>query len=206
MRFFIAGIMQGSHTVNQMHDQDYRQRIAKLLVEHFPGAEIYDPLAAHRTSLKYDTLTGREVFFRHNLMCREVDVLLAFLPSASMGTAIEMWEAHQNGAAVISISPMTHNWVVKYLSHAVYADETEFLAALQSGEVARTIAAVLEKSAGSDSDAVSLRRRNSDWVTRPELPAKSVGAWQTRPSRPASGCSGSGRAALPPLFWHRLRS
>ena len=146
MRFFIAGIMQGSHTVNQMHDQDYRQRFSQLLLEHFPGAEIYDPLAKHRNSLEYDKLTGREVFLRHNLMCREVDVLLAFLPAASMGTAIEMWEAHQNGAAILSISPMKHNWAVKYLSHAIYADETEFLAALQSGEVARKIAAVLEKN------------------------------------------------------------
>ena len=66
MRFFIAGIMQGSHTVNHMHNQDYRQRIAQLLQEHFPGAEIYDPLAKHKNSLDYDKLTGREVFFRHN--------------------------------------------------------------------------------------------------------------------------------------------
>ncbi len=145
MRFFIAGIMQGSHTVNQMHDQDYRQRIAQLLAEHFPDAEVYDPLAKHRNSLDYDKLTGREVFFKHNLMCREVDVLLAFLPAASMGTAIEMWEAHQNGAAIIAISPMKHNWAVKYLSHAIYADEAEFLAALRSGEFARKIAVVLGK-------------------------------------------------------------
>ena len=145
MRFFIAGIMQGSHTVNQMHDQDYRQRIAQLLAEHFPDAEVYDPLATHRNSLAYDKLTGREVFFKHNLMCREVNVLLAFLPAASMGTAIEMWEAHQNGAAIIAISPMKHNWAVKYLSHAIYEDEAEFLAALRSGEFARKIAVVLRK-------------------------------------------------------------
>ncbi len=143
MRFFIAGIMQGSHTVNHMHDQDYRKRIAELLEEHFPGAEIYDPLAGHKTSLNYDKLTGREVFFRHNQMCREVDVLLAFLPEASMGTAIEMWEAHQHGAAVLSISPMIHNWAVKFLSHGLYADESEFVAALQSGDVARKIHSVL---------------------------------------------------------------
>ena len=45
------------------------------------------------------------MFFRHNRMCREIDVLLAFVPEASMGTAIEMWEAYQHGAAVITISP-----------------------------------------------------------------------------------------------------
>ena len=72
-------------------------------------------------------------------------MLLAFLPAASMGTAIEMWEAHQNGAAIIAISPMKHNWAVKYLSHAIYEDEAEFLAALRSGEFARKIAVVLGK-------------------------------------------------------------
>jgi hypothetical protein len=142
MRFFIAGIMQGSHTVNHMHDQEYRQRITQLLEEHFPGAEIYDPLAKHKNSLDYDKLTGREVFFRHNLMCREVDVLLAFIPEASMGTAIEMWEAHQHGAAILTISPMKHNWTVKFLSHGLYADEAEFIAALRAGDVARKIETV----------------------------------------------------------------
>ena len=143
MRFFIAGIMQGSHTASQMHSQDYRQRISQLLETHFPGAEIYDPLSKHKTSLGYDKLTGREVFFGHNEMCREVDVLLAFIPEASMGTAIEMWEAHQHGAAVLAISPMHHNWAVKFLSHELYADEAEFEAALNNGDVARRIGEVL---------------------------------------------------------------
>ena len=48
MRFFLAGIMQGSHTAAAMHNQDYRRRIARLVEEHFPGAEIYDPLASTR--------------------------------------------------------------------------------------------------------------------------------------------------------------
>jgi hypothetical protein len=143
MRFFIAGIMQGSHTVNHMHNQEYRQRIAQLLEEHFPDAEIYDPLAKHKRSLDYDKLTGREVFFRHNAMCREVDVLLAFVPEASMGTAIEMWEAHQHGAAILTISPMKHNWTIKFLSHGLYDDEDGFIAALRNGEVATKIEGVL---------------------------------------------------------------
>ena len=69
-------------------------------------------------------------------MCREIDALIAFVPEASMGTAIEMWEAHQHGAAVLTISPLKHNWAVKFLSHAIYADEAEFVAALDSGELA----------------------------------------------------------------------
>jgi hypothetical protein len=139
MRFFLAGIMQGSHTEAVLHDQDYRQRIQRLVETSFPGAEVYDPRADHAESLGYDEATGRQVFFRHNQMCREIDVLLAFVPEASMGTAIEMWEAHQHGAAVVTVSPLRHNWAVKFLSHALYADVEELAAALQSGEVARRI-------------------------------------------------------------------
>lgn len=145
MRFFLAGIIQGSHVEAVVHDQDYRRRIQRLLVTHFPGADVYDPRADHANSIEYDEPTGRRVFFRHNEMCRGVDVLLAFVPEASMGTAIEMWEAYRHGAAVITISPLRHNWAVKFLSHALYADVEEFEAAVQSGQVARQIEGVLGK-------------------------------------------------------------
>jgi hypothetical protein len=148
-QFFIAGIMQGSLTDAVLHDQNYRARIASLVQEQFPSANVYDPLANHAESLRYDDATGRSVFFHHNRMCREVDVLLAFVPEASMGTAIEMWEAHQHGAAVITISPLRHNWAVKYLSHVVYDDIEQFQAAMQNGDVAKRIEEVLSHASSS---------------------------------------------------------
>ena len=66
MRFFLAGIMQGSHTASRCHAQDYRAQLARLIEAHFPDAEIYDPHAKHSTSLEYTHETGRDVFFRHN--------------------------------------------------------------------------------------------------------------------------------------------
>lgn len=143
MRFFLAGIMQGSHLGAAIHHQAYRQRIKQLLATHFPGADVYDPLADHADSLSYDDEKGRAVFFHHCQLCREADVVLAFLPEASMGTAIEMWEAHRHGKAVITVSPMALNWSVRFLSHAVYADLDELEAALDSGTLAERIREVL---------------------------------------------------------------
>ncbi len=143
-KFFLAGIMQGSHRGPLLHAQDYRQHLKQLLGEHFPEAEVYDPLADHGDSISYDEITGREVFFRHNRMCREVDVVLAFIPEASMGTAIEMWEAYQGGRAVIAISPLTHNWSVRFCSHEIYEDIESFEAALASGRLRERIAEVLK--------------------------------------------------------------
>jgi hypothetical protein len=104
---------------------------------------VYDPQAEHAQSLGYDEAVGRSVFFRHNRMCREIDVLVAFVPVASMGTAIEMWEAHQHGAAVLTISPLRRNWTVQFLSHAIYDDLAAFEAAVRSGDAARCISKAL---------------------------------------------------------------
>jgi hypothetical protein len=143
MRFFLAGIMQGSHLAATLHNQSYRGHIRRLLTDHFPGAEVYDPLADHSDSLDYDDERGRSVFFHHNRLCREVDVVLAFVPEASMGTAIEMWEAHQSGKAVIAVSPMRHNWAVKFLSHELYADLDAFESAVRSGGLAERLIEIL---------------------------------------------------------------
>ena len=96
-------------------------------------------MANHSGSIEYDDSTGREVFFGHNRMCREIDVLVAFVPEASMGTAIEMWEAHKNGKIVITVSPLTHNWAVRFLSDVVYGEVAELEAAIQSGALAEQL-------------------------------------------------------------------
>gem|GEM_PF-138382 len=134
-RAFLAGVMQGSMVEKGLVGQDYRDQIKALFQQYLPEVDLYDPLADHRNSLEYDRRTGRDVFFYHNKMCQTIDLLVAYLPQASMGTAIEMWEAYQHGAIVISISPMKHNWVVKFLSHRIYADLGAFAAAIASGEI-----------------------------------------------------------------------
>lgn len=154
MKLFLAGIMQGSMTEKGLHTQDYRAHLKRLLAEHFPEAEVYDPLADHRNSLDYDRRTGRDVFFHHNLMCREIDVLIAFVPQASMGTAIEMWEAYQHGAVILTISPMKHNWTIKFLSHARYDGLPQFETALAGGEVNDVVDRILrERSETAIEDA-----------------------------------------------------
>jgi hypothetical protein len=135
MRFFLAGIMQGSHLGEVLHHQGYRARLKQLLAVHYPGADVYDPLADHQDSLQYDDARGRAVFEHHNYLCREVDVVVAFVPEASMGTAIEMWEASQHGRTVIAVSPLVHNWVIRFCSHRVYSDFSALEAAFETGHL-----------------------------------------------------------------------
>lgn len=153
LRVFLAGIMQGSHFGAVVHNQDYRARLRSAVERHLPGAAVYDPGADHPNSLEYDDGTGRVVFLHHNRLCGEVDLVVAFVPEASMGTAIEMWEAWRNGRMVISIGPLQHNWAVKFLSHARYASLEEFEQAAARGELARAVAAWRAAQPPEDEDA-----------------------------------------------------
>jgi hypothetical protein len=140
VRIFLAGIMQGSHLGAVMHYQGYRAHLRELLQQHLPGVEVYDPLADHQLSLDYSDEQGRDVFLFYNRLCSQVDVLIAFVPEASMGTAIEMWEAWRANRVVIAISPLTLNWTIKYCSHLVYSDLESFQAELANGALAVKIA------------------------------------------------------------------
>jgi len=113
--FFIAGIIQGS-LADGMHDQDYRARIAEVIRRRFPDARIVDPVALHPNSLDYSDEEARATFFAMIEEARRADVVIAFVPSCSMGTAVEMWEARRAGKPVIAISPLVNNWAVRYLS------------------------------------------------------------------------------------------
>jgi molybdopterin converting factor small subunit len=134
MRIFIAGIMQGSRRGNGIESQDYRERIASAIRARLPDADILDPWALHPDSVNYDDNQGRQVYLALNDMAASADVLVAYVPEASMGTAIEMWQAFKAGAHVFTISPLAENWVVKFLSQRVFATLDEFVQFVAHGE------------------------------------------------------------------------
>ena len=142
LRFFIAGIIQGS-LPDSMHPQKYRGEIAALLQQAFPEAEVFDPVAEYPDSLAYDDARASAAFF--DLMDRAggCDVLIAFVPEASMGTAIELWNAHHAGAYVLCVSALTMNWVVRYLTDMVVPDLTELERVIAGGTLEKAIRAKL---------------------------------------------------------------
>lgn len=138
LRFFVAGIIQGS-LPDATHPQDYRQEITDMLKSAFPGAEVFDPVEEYPESLAYDDARASAAFF--DLMDRagECDVLIAFVPEASMGTAIELWNAHHAGAFVVCVSALTMNWVVRYLTDLVVTDLEELEKRIINGDLAEAI-------------------------------------------------------------------
>ncbi len=142
LRFFIAGIIQGS-LPDAIHPQDYRTEIRDLLRQAFPGSEVFNPVDLYPDSINYNPDKAGAAFF--DLMDRagQTDVLIAFVPEASMGTAIEIWNAHHAGSYVLCVSGLTLNWVVQFLSDRVVPDLPAFAELVKNGVLATEIRAKL---------------------------------------------------------------
>jgi len=126
MKVFLAGVMQGNMKNHGIRSQDYRTQLTKLLQSIVPAVEVIDPDITDPDRLKYTKEQSADMFFRYCEMAGEVDLLISFIPEASMGSAVEMWKAYNANIPFLTISPMDHNWVVKLLSHKIYPSMENF--------------------------------------------------------------------------------
>ena len=133
LNVFLAGIMQGSHAEMKIHDQDWRGPIKRALAEHAPEAEVYDHFEHHPRSAGYEMPEIAETLADGIARVAACDVLVAYVPGASMGTAVEMYEAARNGAVVLTVSPLAANWVLLVYSDRTFADVAGLEAFLAAG-------------------------------------------------------------------------
>jgi len=134
MNVFLAGIIQGSKVEAAIHDQDWREGIRAALARCAPQAKVYCHYSEHPNSITYELPQIRSTLAEGIRRAAESDLLIAYLPSASMGTAIEMHEACHAGAAVLTLTPLTANWVVRAYSDRIFPDVESFEAFLASPE------------------------------------------------------------------------
>jgi hypothetical protein len=139
MHVFIAGIMQGSRQDEGVEVQAYRVQIAEALKRHVPGAEIVDPWQIHPASPSYTDEEAARTFLTMTAKAGEVDVVIAYLPHASMGTAIEMWTAYHAGKPIVVVSPLQHNWVIRLCAHEVLPDMESLLTYIADGRLSALV-------------------------------------------------------------------
>jgi hypothetical protein len=137
MRVFLAGIIQGSRSDLDVHDQGYRGFVSAVLREVVPHIEIVDPHTSHPERFGLSQVEQRAIFIRYAEDAAKADLLIAYLPEASMGTAVEMWVGHQSGVPVWTVTPLTANWVVFSLSTRVFASLEDLAVHLRSGGLLR---------------------------------------------------------------------
>ena len=135
MKVFLAGIIQGSKIEAEIHSQDWRGSIKQVIAEYLPQAQLYDHYDEHPNSITYPMPQLKATLVEGIRLARECDLLVAYLPSASMGTAIEMYEAARSKAVVLTISPLEANWVVLAYSDRVFPDLPALETFLAAGEL-----------------------------------------------------------------------
>ncbi len=140
---FLSGVIQGSHADDTLHAQDYRQHLRDIITAAHPEAEVVCPVELNPDSVAYDNEAARRAFMSELDLAAEADVLVAFAPVATMGTAVEMYRAHAAGRLVFTISPMATNWAVRFLSARVFKDLAAFEAFVREGGLGRAVAAGL---------------------------------------------------------------
>jgi hypothetical protein len=137
LSLFVGGIMQGSKQEMAVHDQTYRDRIAAIVRRHHPDVQIVDPAKLHPDSTAYSRQQAITTFCDSLQRAATADALIAYLPEASMGTAIEIWCAHEAGKPVFVISPMLNNWMLWVTATRIFPDIDAFSTYVASGHLKR---------------------------------------------------------------------
>src|SRR5829696_4426756 len=70
MRVFLAGIIQGSNSGRELHDQSYRERLKTVIRHYWPDAEVICPIDLHPTGIDYDPAQQREAFSRRSTLSK----------------------------------------------------------------------------------------------------------------------------------------
>ncbi len=133
MHIFIAGIMQATRMDDQIESQNYRIQITEALQKQLPQVQITDPWALNPGSVNYDEEQARHTFITNTNRAGDADLLIAYLPQPSMGTAMEMWEAYKGGAYIIAITPYKHHWSVRFTAQEIWPDLESFIGLLENG-------------------------------------------------------------------------
>jgi len=138
--YFLSGVMGGSGSGTSsalgiaMEPQAYRAQIAAAIRAADATAVIIDPLAmgaTRRAELAAESTADpwaddahvKRMFADVVAAAADCDVVVSFLPVASMGSAVELHEARKASRTIICVvSPtMSTNWVVRSYADATVA-------------------------------------------------------------------------------------
>ena len=143
--FFLSGVMGGSGGGTSklvgvaVESQDYRARIRDTILAADPSATVVDPAdvvaararALHPTSaIDWASDAAVSAMFGECVdLAARCDVVVSYLPMASMGSAVELHAARAAGRLVLVVAPgekMRSNWVIRSYADCVF-DDTDAL-------------------------------------------------------------------------------
>ena len=141
--YFLSGVMGGSGGGGAslagiaVESQDYRALMRGAILAADPSATIVDPAIVvpamapglHPPSTPEVEWWSADVCVRQAFeacvdLAARSDVIISYLPTASMGSAVELHAARQAGRLVLVVAPgkMRGNWVVRSYADHVFED------------------------------------------------------------------------------------
>jgi hypothetical protein len=126
MKIYISGVMQGSIKGHGIGEQGYRQIISEAVRILHPHAEIYDPFTVFPGAAEFDDQQSKQALFEMADAAASADIVIAYLPEASMGSALEMIRSYDNGKMIISISTLKKNWFIRGVSTKIFHSLDDF--------------------------------------------------------------------------------
>jgi nucleoside 2-deoxyribosyltransferase len=139
MKVFIGGIMQGQRGDDQIDSQLYRVQITEAFQKCAPEIGLIDPWALNPDSVNYDEATARNTFHTMTRKVQEADMMIAYLPRMSMGTAMEMWEAYNAGIYIVAVSPYIHHWAIRFTANEILPDLDTLLGDIANGRLPQLV-------------------------------------------------------------------
>ncbi len=139
LRVFIAGVMQANRQDTQIESQHYRIQIGTRLRQLIPDVQLIDPWAENKNSMSYTEEQARHTFLSMTNKASEADLLIAYLPLPSMGTAMEMWQAYQANTTIIAITPFVHHWAIRFTADEILPDLDSLFGLLENGRFLQEI-------------------------------------------------------------------
>ena len=146
VKIFVSGIVHGSRE-NDVYPQCYRKRLVDVIEKSWETAIVSCPsIANSKTST--ESLTDTMKAFELQLSSlKKSDIVVAYIPEASMGAAIEIYNASLRGKYVVTITPLQSSRIIKIFSHDIYDSVDSFEQACEIGKFKKDFARfIIEKS------------------------------------------------------------
>lgn len=134
MQVYIAGTVTGSND-RDVINQDYRKQIKAIVSRKFPAADIVDPMDYFHDGLSFNIEQSVKCFAFCLASASNADMIIAYLPEASIGTGMEIYEAFLKHRNIVIITPMTTNWALLFASDVLCESIEEFQRIFNNGDL-----------------------------------------------------------------------
>jgi hypothetical protein len=146
VNIYVTGILQGSKD-KAFFPQDYRKKLVEAIKKSWQTTTVYSPTINTDVENPESLKEAVKQFEQQLAILKKANIVVAYIPEAGMGCAIEIYNAAMRGKYVVTITPLKQNRVIRMFSHDIYDSIESFTEACKVGKFKKDFARfVIDKS------------------------------------------------------------